>query len=77
MSALGQKQTFGSRKRDVRFTPESGHGSARRQGPLCANRDISQSHFYHSSAIAAGNVPEAALSGSEALSQNIHQARSS
>ena len=29
MSALGQKRTLGSRNRDVRFTPESGHRPAR------------------------------------------------
>ena len=27
MSALGQKRTFAVRNGDVRFTPESGHGS--------------------------------------------------
>jgi len=29
ISALAQKQTFGPRKRDVRFTPKRGHGSSR------------------------------------------------
>jgi hypothetical protein len=36
MSALGQKQTLPSIKRDVRFTPESGHCRATVGCPLSA-----------------------------------------
>src|SRR5690242_5278530 len=37
MSALGQKQTFWPISRHVRFTPKSGHRSARLQCPLWAD----------------------------------------
>src|SRR6516162_4334613 len=36
MSALGHKRTSGVCRRNVRFTPESGHSSERLERPLCA-----------------------------------------
>ena len=37
MSALGHKRTCAVQKRDVRFTPESGHMQCTRRCPLSAN----------------------------------------
>jgi hypothetical protein len=55
MSALGHKADIGARPRDVGFTPESGHGSARWRCPLRAKSG-------HRNALST-NVPDRVLLG--------------
>ena len=42
MSALGHEQTIASRPRHVRYSPQSGHSSARFARPLSANSGLAE-----------------------------------